>query len=101
VSSSRRSDTGYSETEIVEIENLSNRAIEGWTLVWSYSGGQQVEEVRNARFLQNGDMVMMTASGANSVIPAGGKLTGIAVTTSYRGENRRPARFYLNGGLCA
>jgi endoglucanase len=92
-----RSDTGYTATEVVEIENLSNRQIDDWTLVWSYRSGQQVEEVRNARFLQNGDVVMMTGNGA---IPPGGKLTGIAVTTSYRGENQRPASFYLNGSLC-
>jgi hypothetical protein len=100
ISYSNQNDTGYGATEIVEIENLSNQPIDGWTLMWSYNGSQQVEEVRNARYIQNGDTVMMTNNGGNGVIPAGGKLSGIAVTTSYRGLNHTPAKFYLNGSLC-
>ena len=100
ISYSNQNDTGYGATEIVEIENLSNQPVDGWTLMWSYNGSQQVEEVRNARYIQNGDTVMMTNNGGNGVIPAGGKLTGIAVTTSYRGLNHSPVKFYLNGSLC-
>ncbi|WP_263366844.1 cellulase family glycosylhydrolase [Edaphobacter bradus] len=93
-------DTGYGATGVIEIENLSGRPIAGWTLLWEYGGTQQVEEARNARFLQSGDTVEMTNTGANEVIPAGGSVAGIVVQTSYRGANRQPVKFYLNGGLC-
>lgn len=96
-----QNDTGHGATGVVEIENLSGHAIDGWTLLWIYGGSQQIEQARNARFVQNGDMVMMTNSQGNSIIPAGGDVAGITLQTSYRGSNLRPAKFYLNGSLCS
>lgn len=101
VSYRNQNDTGYGATGVVEIENLSGHAIDGWTLLWIYDGSQQIEQARNARFVQNGDMVMMTNTQANSVIRAGGSAAGITLQTSYRGANSRPAKFYLNGSLCS
>jgi endoglucanase len=98
---SNQNDTGYGATGVVEIENLSAQSIQGWTLLWDYNGSQQVEAVRNARFVQNGGTVMMANTDANGVIPAGGRLGGILVQTSYRGSNARPVKFYLNGSLCS
>ncbi len=98
---SNRNDTGYGATGVIEIENLSSQNINGWTLLWMYNGGQQIETARNARFVQRDDMVMMTNTQANGAIPAGRTLSGIMLQTSYRGRNVRPAKFYLNGNLCS
>ena len=56
--------------------------------------------VLNVRVAQNGDLVMMTNTNSNGVIPAGAKLSEISFQSSYRGRNRRPTKFYLNGNLC-
>ncbi|RSL17135.1 endoglucanase [Edaphobacter aggregans] len=87
-------------TGTIEIANTGDKAIEGWTLLWLYTDSQEIGQARNARVAQRGDMVMMSNTGENGVIPAGGRLAGISFQSSYRGVNRRPVKFYLNGSLC-
>lgn len=98
---SSRSDTGYGTTDVMEIENFSGRPINGWMLQWRYNGSKQIEQVRNGRFVQDGNTVILANTGTNSIIPAAGRLGGIVLQTSYRGSNVRPAQFYLNGSLCS
>lgn len=98
---SSRNDTGYGTTDVMEIENLSGRPINGWMLQWRYNGSKQIEQVRNGRFVQDGNTVILANTGTNGIIPTGGRLGGIVLQTSYRGSNARPAQFYLNGSLCS
>jgi endoglucanase len=94
-------DSGSDFTGVIEIANRGNQPVEGWTLLWLYDGGQEISQSRSASYKQNGDMVMMTNTNANGLIPAGGKLANITFQTTYRGRNIHPAKFYLNGTLCA
>ena len=87
-------------TGTIEIANTGDKPIEGWTLLWLYADNQEIGQARNARVMQRGDMVMMSNTSGNEVIPAGGRLAGISFQSSYRGVNRRPVKFYLNGSLC-
>ena len=84
--------------------------IDGWTLLWQYSDGQEISRASNVLFAQHGELVMMTNTGLNKVIPAGAKLSGItdhlaprAVTILCgRGGARRGCRCLCRGrrGSC-
>lgn len=87
-------------TGTIEIANTGATPIEGWTLLWLYADNQEIEQARNAKVMQHGDMVMMSNTSTNGVIPAGARLSGISFQSSSRGVNRRPVNFYLNGSLC-
>src|SRR5260370_29606175 len=47
------------------------------TKLWQYSDGQEISRASNVLFAQHGELVMMTNTGLNKVIPAGAKLSGI------------------------
>ncbi|HEY6377104.1 MAG TPA: cellulose binding domain-containing protein, partial [Edaphobacter sp.] len=100
VSYRSRNDSRESFTGTIEIANMGGEAIEGWTLLWLYTDNQEIGQATNARVMQRGDMVMMSNTGSNGVIPVRGRVAGISFASSYRGVNRRPVRFYLNGSLC-
>ncbi len=95
-----KNDSANNFTGVIDIENAGSKPVEGWTLVWQYADGQEIHRSSNVRVAQNGDLVMMTNTSSNGVIPAGSKLSGISFQSSYRGRNRRPVKFYLNGNLC-
>lgn len=93
-------DTGDSASSLIEIENRTGRPIQGWTLLW-LAEGQQIQQARNVRFAQKGNIVMLTGTANNSIIPAGGHLGGIAIQTAGSSNGQPPAKFYLNGALCS
>jgi hypothetical protein len=75
-------------------------AVDGWTLTWSFTAGQQVTQAWNAQVSQSGAQVTARNVTYNASIPAGGKVefgfSGTAVGT----DNPSPAAFSLNGTLC-
>ncbi len=100
VSYRSKNDSRSGFTGTIEIANMGGKAIEGWTLLWLYADSQEIGQATNARVMQRGDMVMMSNTDSNGVIPARGRVAGISFQSSYRGVNRRPVKFYLNGSLC-
>ncbi|WP_030478592.1 cellulose binding domain-containing protein [Lentzea albidocapillata] len=82
----------------VTLRNTGTSEINGWTLRWSFSGGQTVSEMWNATQRQTGRDVYATAVPYNVTIPAGSSLL-MGFTAS--GSSTTPRAFTLNGHACS
>jgi endonuclease YncB( thermonuclease family) len=83
----------------VTITNTGNTPISGWTLRWTFTGGQVVTDMWNATSKQSGAEVSATNVSYTATIPVGGKQV-VGYTGSYRGYNPDPAAFSLNDHPC-
>ena len=90
--------TGF--TGSVEIANSGTAAINGWTLTWSFTAGQQVTQSWNANYSQSGAQVTLTNESYNATIPAGGNVSGIGFNANWNGSNPNPTAFEVNGVAC-
>lgn len=79
--------------------NQGSQPINGWTLAWEFSGGQQIASVWNASHSQDGPWVTVTDAGWNSNIPAGGGQVSFGLTANG-GSQPAPGHFHLNGLAC-
>ncbi|WP_112264565.1 non-reducing end alpha-L-arabinofuranosidase family hydrolase [Lentzea terrae] len=86
-------------TANVSITNLGD-AINGWTLTWSFSAGQQVKQAWNADATQSGGDVTARNVSYNASIPTGGKVEFGFNGSSTGMNNPNPTEFSLNGTLC-
>ncbi|ROP41802.1 cellulase family glycosylhydrolase [Saccharothrix texasensis] len=84
----------------VAIKNTSSSAVNGWTLVWSFSNGQTVTQMWHALASQSGSQVSARNETWNPVIGAGGSVS-LGFTGSYNGTNSAPTAFTLNGATCS
>lgn len=82
----------------VTVTNLGG-AITGWTLAWSFTGGQRITQAWNATVAQSGSAVTATNAAYNASIPAGGGVD-FGFNGSWTGANPSPAAFALNGVAC-
>src|SRR5690242_13246889 len=82
----------------VSITNLGD-AIDGWTLTWLFTGGQQVGQHWNATITQAGTTVNAKNVDYNAAIPTGGKAE-FGFNGSFTSANPTPSEFRLNGTLC-
>ncbi|MEU8664267.1 non-reducing end alpha-L-arabinofuranosidase family hydrolase [Actinoplanes philippinensis] len=82
----------------VTVTNLGD-AINGWTLTWSYSSGQQVTQAWNATVTQAGAEVTARNVGYNAAIATNGSVS-FGFNGSLTGANPAPAGFTLNGVAC-
>ncbi|MFF0308840.1 cellulose binding domain-containing protein [Streptosporangium sp. NPDC004379] len=83
----------------VKVTNLGD-PVNGWTLTWSFSAGQQVTQAWNATVTQSGSQVTAKDAGYNAALA-----TGAAATFGFNGSltgsaNPVPAAFALNGVAC-
>ncbi|TDC04556.1 cellulose 1,4-beta-cellobiosidase, partial [Streptomyces sp. 8K308] len=90
---------GSGFTANVTIHNESTSAINGWTLAYSYSGNQRLQQGWNGRWSQSGQTVTVTNESYNATIPAGGS-TSTGANFTYSGTNTAPTTFTLNGTVC-
>ncbi|GAC1361411.1 MAG: hypothetical protein NVSMB3_09710 [Acidobacteriaceae bacterium] len=95
-----QNDWGSGFTGGVVITNTGTTSINGWNLVWAYSGNQLLNQSWNSTYSQNGQVVTLTNASWNGAIPAGGTQSGIGFNATYSGTNTNPGNFYLNGTLC-
>lgn len=83
----------------VYVTNLGNTAIDGWTLTWRFTLGEQVTSAWNADVDQSGADVTATNVAHNGTIPAGG-----TVTFGFNGSQSNGVGdlvdFTLNGMRC-
>lgn len=86
--------TGYSAS--VTVYN-DGPAINGWSLGWSFPGGQLVQGHWNGVFQQAGPAVAVTNENYNAAIPTGG---AVNVGFTADGSPATPAPFNLNGTIC-
>ncbi|GAB3431442.1 GH12 family glycosyl hydrolase domain-containing protein [Actinophytocola sediminis] len=87
-------------TANVTVANTSSTAINGWTLNWSFTGGQQITSAWNADIGQSGSAVTARNIGHNGTIPPGGSQS-FGFQGTHSGANNSPTTFSLNGTACA
>ncbi|ONI80781.1 glycoside hydrolase [Saccharothrix sp. ALI-22-I] len=85
-------------TANVSITNVGD-AVNGWTLTWSFTAGQQVMQAWNADVSQSGGQVTARNVSYNASIPTGGRVE-FGFNGSWTGSNPAPASFSLNGTPC-
>jgi lysophospholipase L1-like esterase len=89
-------DWGGGATVAVTFKNNGATAINGWTLVWNFSGNQKITNMWNASYTQSDTQVTVKNAAYNSTIPTGGSVS-FGFNISYSGSNAKPASFILNG----
>ncbi|MEH1164459.1 glycoside hydrolase family 9 protein [Micromonospora sp. CPCC 205539] len=90
--------TGFTAT--VTITNTGTTAINGWTLRFSFTGGQTVSQGWSATVSQSGAAVTATNLSYNGTI-APGASGSFGFNGTHPGSNPRPTTFTLNGSACS
>lgn len=93
------SDWGKGATIGVTIWNNTSASINGWNLTWRFPEDQQITQLWNAIYTQNGKEVSASNQTWNAVIPANGAVN-FGFNISHSGQNHKPATFFLNGTPC-
>ncbi|WP_411150997.1 cellulose binding domain-containing protein [Streptomyces sp. A30] len=86
---------GFQATVTVTTE----RALDSWRVAWAFRDGQQVGQMWDASFAQNGSRVTATAAAYNKTVTADGSLA-FGFLASWRGKNSPAYDFTLNGQSC-
>ncbi|WP_105968878.1 cellulose-binding domain-containing protein [Streptomyces geranii] len=81
------------------ISVTSTKAVDGWRIAWSFRNGQQVGQMWDAGFSQDGARVTATAADYNRTIAADGTVS-FGFLASWQGSNTAPFDFTLNGSTC-
>ncbi|MFJ7077280.1 cellulose binding domain-containing protein [Streptomyces sp. NPDC098781] len=87
---------GFQATITVTTE----QALDDWRVAWSFRDGQQVGQMWDASFAQNGSRITARAADYNRTVPAGGTLA-FGFLASWEDENSPGHDFTLNGHDCA
>ncbi|GAA1368625.1 cellulose binding domain-containing protein [Catellatospora chokoriensis] len=82
----------------VNVTNLGD-PINGWTLVWSFAGGQQVTQYWSTALTQSGSQVTARNVDYNGSLGTGAS-TSFGFNGSWTGSNPVPTGFTLNGVAC-
>jgi Tfp pilus assembly protein PilV len=85
----------------VTIKNNSLQPINGWTLVWNFSGNQKITGLWNGSYEQSGKTATVKNAGWNAQIPANSGEVSFRFNLSYMGTNASPTAFKLNGIPCS
>ncbi|GII79337.1 endoglucanase [Sphaerisporangium rufum] len=88
-------------TTQVTLKNTGTKAIDGWSLAWSFLGGQQAGHAWSADLTQQGATVTAKNLPWNAKIAPGASITFGFNGTSSPGANPAPDLFTLNGSPCA
>jgi hypothetical protein len=75
------------------------RALDDWRVAWSFRDGQEIGQMWDASFAQNGSRVTATAADYNKSVAANGTLA-FGFLASRDGENSDGYDFALNGQDC-
>ncbi|MXM63856.1 cellulose-binding protein [Streptomyces sp. HUCO-GS316] len=75
------------------------QALDDWRVAWAFRDGQQVSQMWDARFTQNDDRVVATATDYNEAVPADGSLS-FGFLATWQGKNSPAYDFELNGHSC-
>ncbi|RLP86853.1 glycoside hydrolase family 9 protein [Micromonospora sp. CV4] len=90
--------TGF--TAAVTITNTGTTAINGWTLRFSFPGGQTVSQGWSATVTQAGTAVTATGLSYNGTLAPGASVS-FGFNGTHTGSNPRPTAFTVNGVACA
>ncbi|SDG61154.1 Cellulose binding domain-containing protein [Lentzea fradiae] len=84
----------------VTVRNTGSAPVDGWVVRWTFSNGESVREMWDARGGQSGTSVSASNADYNPRIAPGASVRfGFNGTT--RGSHRAPAGFSLNGTQCS
>ncbi len=84
----------------ITITNTGTAVINGWMLVFTFPGTQQITNLWNGRESQSGQRVTITNANWNGRIAVQG--TGsVGFNASWTGNNISPGTFTLNGHTCS
>jgi len=83
----------------LNIINASSTTINGWKLVFTFPGNQQVSSGFNGIFTQNGNQVTISNVSWNGTIASNG-IVSTGFNGSWSGSNPSPTNFTLNGVSC-
>ena len=89
-------------TADIIITNLSSTAVQGYTLNWDYSDGQQITSAWNVNISQTGSTVSASNVAGHwngTITPNGGTVT-FGFQGTHNGNNSSPTSFTLNGEVC-
>jgi endoglucanase len=81
------------------ITNLGTSPVNGWTLTYSYTGNQTLQQGWNGVWSQSGKKVSVTNTTWNGTLPANGTAS-VGANFSYSGNNAKPTDFAVNGVAC-
>ncbi len=84
----------------ITITNTGSSAINGWSLVFTFPGSQQVTQGWNGVFSQSGSKVTITNASWNSTIMTNSSVNP-GFNGSWTGSNPSPTSFQLNGTTCS
>ena len=73
-----------------EVKVTAGRAINGWTVTWTYANGQSVSNAWNATVTSTGSTVTGRNAGYNGKLAAGAS-TSFGFLGSWTGTNSAPA----------
>ncbi|MFE7834556.1 cellulase family glycosylhydrolase [Streptomyces sp. NPDC057474] len=90
---------GGFQGEIV-IRNTGTTAVSGWTLAFTFAGGQTITNMWGGSATQSGGAVSVKPASYTSTIPAAGSVT-VGFIGSKGATNTAPTTFTLNGATCA
>jgi hypothetical protein len=82
----------------VTIKNLGD-PVTSWSLVWSFTAGQQVTQSWNTTLTQSGSRVTAGNVGYNGSLATNAS-TSFGFNGSWTGTNPAPTSFALNGTVC-
>ncbi|WP_283775773.1 glycoside hydrolase family 9 protein [Rhizomonospora bruguierae] len=91
--------TGF--TSQATVTNTGRSAIDGWSVTWSFLGGQKIDEIWLATADQSGATVTAKNVSSNRRIEPGATVTFGFTATSPGGANPDPTLFTLNGARCS
>ena len=83
----------------VVIQNAGGTPINGWTLAWTFPGGQRIDNLWGGTYTQTGEQVAVAADSYDADIAVGASVTiGFTGTSTAGGAN--PTSFTVNGVAC-
>ncbi|PZG12588.1 cellulose-binding protein [Micromonospora craterilacus] len=86
-------------TEDITITNTGSSAINGWSLVFTLPGGQNITGGWNASYSPTSGQVTARNVSYNGAIAPGASV-GIGFQATHTGNSARPSSFTLNGATC-
>ncbi|WNZ07533.1 cellulose binding domain-containing protein [Streptomyces sp. 11x1] len=84
----------------VRLSNTGTSAWTGWSLGWTFPGGQRISQIWNAAHTQTGSAVTARNIGWNGTVAAGASVS-FGFTGSWSGTNGKPTAFKLGDQSCA
>lgn len=85
----------------IDIKNTGAAITNGWTLVFAFPNGQQIQNGWPVSFTQSGATVTVASNADWNKAIASGATFNVAFNGTFSGANNPPTAFTLNGTACS